>query len=99
MHKRDEPGDRETEDQRRNSRNDCLEIFAKRHRSERDRRGEANRRGDPAGEKAKRRMIGTSEEIVLAARARKHGPEFAVAERATQRCNSADGPEQQYRKP
>ncbi|MEY9408993.1 hypothetical protein ABH989_003459 [Bradyrhizobium ottawaense] len=43
-------------------------------------------------------MIGATEEIVLAARARKHRPELAIGEHATQRDDAADGPQQQDRK-
>ena len=95
MHECDKPADGEAKQQRRNSRNDGFEIFAERHGGERDRRGEPDGRRDPAGEKSERRMIGAREKIVFAARARKHRSEFAVAERAAQRGDPTDDPEQQ----
>jgi hypothetical protein len=43
-------------------------------------------------------MKGAAEEVVFAARARKHRPEFAVGKYPAQRDDAADRPQQQDRK-
>src|SRR5262249_52788012 len=84
VHERDKPGDREAYCKRGNSRDEALEIFAKRHGGECNRCGEPDRGGHPAREKSKRWMIGAREKIVLAARAREHSSKLAIAERPAQ---------------
>ena len=98
MHERGKPGDAESERQRRRARQDGFEVDAERHGGERDRRRETDRRRHPAGDKAERRMIDPAQEIVFAARARKHRGEFRIAERSAYRDDAADDPQQQQRK-
>ena len=98
LHERHQPDHADRQRQRRRARQHRLAIFAERHRGQRHRRGETDRRRHPAGQKSERRMKGAAQEIIFAARARKHRAEFAVGKHPAQRDDAADGPQQQDRK-
>ena len=98
LHQRHQPDHADGQHQRRRVRQDRLAVFAERHRGERDRRREADGRRHPARHETEGRVKGPAEEIVLAARARKHRAEFAVGKHPAQRDDAADRPQQQDRK-
>ena len=95
---RHQPDHADGERQRRGAWQHRFAVFPERHRGQRHGRCETDRRRHPARQKSERRMKGAAEEIVFAARARKHRAEFAVGEHPAQRDEAADGPQQQDRK-
>src|SRR3984893_157657 len=76
-----------------------MQICAKRHRGQSDRRSKSDCRRNESGHEPERWMINLREKMVLASGAGQRGAEFAVAERATKRDDSADDPQHQQRKP
>ena len=98
LHQRHQPDHAEGKRQRRGVRQHRFAVFAERHRGQRHRGRETDRRRDPARDKSEGRVIGPGQEVVFTARARKHRAEFAVGKHPAQRHDAADDPQQQDRK-
>ncbi len=95
LHDRDQPDHADREQKRRRVGKHRGGVLPERHRGKRHRCGKTDGGRHPSGQEAERGMIGAAQEIVLAARARKHRAQLAVGEHAAQRDHAADAPEQQ----
>src|SRR4029077_2326566 len=77
----------------------ALQVFAKRHRGECNRRGKSYCRRNKSGHEPERWVINLRQQMILASRARQCGAEFAVTKRAAKRRDASDHPEHQQSKP
>jgi hypothetical protein len=98
LHQRHQPDHADRKQQRRRIRQHRLAVLAECHGGQRDRCGEADGCRYPARHKTEGRVIGPAEEIVFAARARKHRAKFTVGKHPAQRDDAAYDPQQQDRK-
>ena len=95
LHQRHQPDHADRERHRRDIGKYRFGVFPEGHRGERHGRCETDGRRHPAGQKTESRMVGAAQEIIFAARARKHRAELAVGKYTAQRDQPADGPQQQ----
>src|SRR5260370_21727251 len=97
MKQGENPDNDERKQHRRADPEGALEIFAKSHGSERDRRGKTDRDGNHASHETEGWVVNLGEKMIFAPGTRERRAQFRVTKRAAKRCDSTDDPEhEQY---
>src|SRR5260370_36936710 len=97
MKQGENPDNDERKQHRRADPEGALEIFAKSHGSERDRRGKTDRDGNHASHETEGWVVNLGEKMIFAPGTRERRAQFPVTNRAAKRCDSTDDPEhEQY---